>query len=98
MTSSKHLDDFNCRIDRRRRKTLRSMVRVLSFWSSRSQVTDQQTGLTIHMKNLQRRREHDNPLSSRQNLSTDHVALIRSRLVYHTDRLSRPEEFPWAQW
>jgi len=73
------------------------MVRVLSLWSNWSQVADQQPGLTIHMKNLQRRREHHDPLPSRQNLSTDDVVLSHSLLVYHTDNLSRPEELSWKQ-
>jgi hypothetical protein len=97
MTASKLPDDVIRQIDRRRRKKLRSMVRVLSLWSNWSQVADQHPGLTIHMKNLQRRREHHDPRPSRQNLSTDHVVLSRSLLVYHTDNLSRPEELSWKQ-
>jgi hypothetical protein len=53
MAASKYAEDFTGQINKCWRETVRPMVRLLSLWSSWTQVADQQMGLTVYVQNFQ---------------------------------------------
>jgi len=60
IAASRRVEDDTRQSDQCRRKNMRSIVRLLSFWGRWHQIADQDLSLTIHRQNLQRRRQHHN--------------------------------------
>src|SRR5215471_142688 len=80
---SKHAEDFAGEVDNWWRKRSRSTDRLLRFWGSRNQITEQCNGTPIHVQWLQQGRENHNPRPSRRHRFIAYVAVHLTCPVQH---------------